>query len=156
MFLEIEGYSEFSKEEIGYIAIFLGVLLLNIIIYRMFKKAYKKIPDKTVVAKLLKSNNYVKNSSAQYLEEQVSYTIAKYEYYINNRRHIIKFKCGDQYRIDMEKVLYYKIGSFDIRSSEIFELPLVLRVFWGLMLSIGTAGIALLINRAVFGVWYFA
>lgn len=116
------------------------VMFISIVIYKKWYKRYKSIPDKTVEARLIKTSDYFGDGETNDgLPSTASYIIAKYEYYINNKRHTVKTKCFGS--VPESITLYYKKGNWDVRGEKEFSLP-----YWlsALMIAYFTAGVALI------------
>ncbi|WP_407721616.1 hypothetical protein [Ruminococcus sp. JE7B6] len=123
------------------------VLAISIIICRKLINNYKKIPDKCVDARLIKTSDYFGDGETNDgLPSTASYTIAKYEYYINNCRHTIKTKCFDS--IPKNITLYYKKGNSDIRVEKTFSLPDKYKILMGVWLILGVTIITIIISWA--------
>lgn len=134
-------------EWVPVLLIYAIVLIISIIICRKLIKNYKKIPDKCVDARLITTSDYFGDGETNDgLPSTVSYTIAKYEYYINNRRHTLKTKCFDS--IPKSITLYYKKGNKDIRVEKAFSLPDKYKILMGVWLILGVTIITIIISWA--------
>lgn len=128
------------------------VMAISIVVFVMIFKHYKRLPDKKVTARLIKTADYFGDGkTAADLPVTASYTIAKYEYYINNRRYTVKTRCQDSIPKTIE--LYYKLGNIDIRVEEKNIIPGKFIICMLLFLMFGAAlitiGISLLLGIEV-------
>lgn len=151
----MSGYQSFYTVDSKYIPILLiyvAILIPSIIIAVIWYKKYKSIPDKTVTATLIKTTDYSGyGSTNDNLAPQERYTVAKYEYYINGKRHTVIIKCFGE--IQKQITLYYKKGVNDIRNKKVFSLPfpkkLLLLLYFVVGIAVITYGIATLLGYKV-------
>lgn len=145
----MNDFSSIDSKMIPFLIIYAVIMIISIILYRIWYKKYKNIPDKQVTAKLIKTSNYFGDGGPENTyASRVSYTLAKYEYYIENKRNIVKLTYTGT--VPDEVTLYYKKGKSDIRLEKSFSLPFYAVVLSLVYFVIGIAAITVIIG-SLFG-----
>lgn len=135
-----------SKEWLPVLIIYCAIMAICIAIYKVWVGRYKKTPDKRITAHLIKESDYFGDGGPENgLAARVAYTLAKYEYYIDQKRHCIKLKFTGKVPETVE--LYYKKGNRDIRINKRFYLPTILKVFLSLIFVVGVPLLTIAISR---------
>lgn len=135
-----------STAEAVFAVLYIGLIIAGIIVYRRWKKAYFNIPEKTVTATLIKRRDYYGDGGKGYpLDERVSYSIGKYEYRLNGKRYTAKLRFTGS--VPEEATLYYRKGSFDIRTRRAFLAPDRVRLFAAFYFIIGAALAAFFVTK---------
>ncbi len=133
-----ESFYTIDPKWIPILVIYAVVMAVSLVVFRIWYKRYKSIPDKQVTAKLKKTSDYFgMGETNDGMPSSYTYSIAKYEYYLNENRYTIKLKC--QGSVSDEVVLYYKKGRRDVRLEKKFTLPIVYKYLLLLYFVIGIA-----------------
>ena len=133
--------------ETAFAVIYIISLVVGIIVYGRWKKKYRRIPEKTVTATLIRQSDYFGDGGRDYpLDPRVSYSVGKYEYSLDGRRHVIKLRFTGS--IPDTATLYYRKGSSDVRTRSGNLPPDRVRVFAILYFLIGAALVAFLVTKA--------
>lgn len=139
-------------EWVPVLIIYAIITTLSVIVCRKIYTRYKNLPDKTVEANLIKKSRYYGyGETNDGLPATATYIIAKYEYYINGRRHTAKTKCFDS--VPDTILLFYKKGNRDIRGEKEFSYPDKYKILMGLWFIVGvtllTIGVSVALNIPV-------
>lgn len=143
-----ESFYTIDPKWIPILVIYAVVMAVSLVVFRIWYKRYKSIPDKQVTAKLKKTSDYFgMGETNDGMPSSYTYSIAKYEYYLNGNRHTIKLKC--QGSVSDEVVLYYKKGRRDVRLEKKFTLPIVYKYLFLLYFVIGIALITVGVSQCL-------
>ena len=136
--------------------IFFAIVVLSVIIMKIRKKAFYKIPVKTTVARLIKTTDYMSDTTAQYAEQRQGYTVGKYEYSIDGKKYKIQLKTGYGGSLKDQITLYYRKGHQDISTNQNVtpsdRRSLLLVVYFAVICPVLAGAIWLLLKGALGGV----
>ncbi len=93
--------------------IFALLVLVTVIIIKRQNRKFYSIPVKSTTGHLIKSTDYVADTTAEYAEQRQASTVGRYEYYIDGKKYTREVKTGYGGVLKDQITIYYRKGNSD-------------------------------------------
>ena len=141
--------------------VFAGIITISLLVLKRKKKRYESIPTKIVFGQLIKTTDYIGDTTADYSDYRQSFTVGKYEYWIDGKKYIKEIKTAYGGELKDKIPIYYKKGKSDASLEPNVTSPvcgkLLLVVYFAIVCPVLTVAVWIALKQligAASGIWH--